>query len=325
MLVTKNEYGSTVKHLEAKHISSVPMPLAPEPVQRAVHEKIVRAYELRDRANDLLDEAEAFLYETAGITPFTQQDIEYLGEDKSLKAFTVSSADLGGRLDAGNHVPIVRSAIHKLEHGRHPLVPLGQVCAKVFIPPRFKRIYVEKEHGVPYLMPSQLPLMRPYGLKALSVGQAKANREYLLRKGELLLTTDGTVGNVHLVTERMTGWFGSNNLARLWDEQTDMGFMYAFLASPFGRHQVCKDIYGGVVDHISEKHIRSVLVPDVPREGQSAIGDQVFQAFEAKDEANALEDQAVTDIEKLIERQSSPAVRPSEVPMVPGLFDTDLT
>jgi type I restriction enzyme S subunit len=98
----------------------------------------------------------------------------------------------------------------------------------------------------------------------------------------------------------MVGWFGSNNMARVWDAATDMGFLYAFLATPFGMHQMSKEIYGGVVDHISEAHVKSVLCPKVPLDIQRDIGQLVRYAFKKKDDANDLEDEALADMENAI-------------------------
>jgi type I restriction enzyme S subunit len=193
------------------------------------------------------------------MTPFSDEDIEYFGAKGDPRAFVTNLSDLHARFDATNHVPIVRSVVHKLRRGRYPLARLDSMCRNIKIPARFKRSYAEVADGVPYLMPSQLVGTRPYGMKALSVKQASDSSEYLLNFGELLLTTDGTVGRVHPVTKRMVGWFGSNNIARLSDSDTNIWFLYAFLSTPFGRHQIRKDIYGGVVDHISEDHISSVL------------------------------------------------------------------
>lgn len=299
-IIAKGTYGSTVDEIEPKHIASIPIPKPSETVQRSIHDKIVRAYTLRDEANDLLSEAEFRLYNLLGISPFSEEDIEYFGAREDPRAFTVSANDLGDRFDASNHVPLVESALHKLEKGRFPLVRLAEKCGTVFIPARFKRSYVVSDKGVPYLLPSQIPTMRPYEMKGLSLNQAKQSPEYLLKEGQVLLTTDGTIGRVHPVTKRMVGWFGSNNMARLWDEKTDMGFLYAFLATPFGKHQVCKEIYGGVIDHINEKHINSVLIPDVSPNYQADIGELVRAAFDKKDEANEFEDQAIIEMESVI-------------------------
>jgi len=299
-LVTKGEYGSTVDHLEAKHVTTVPIPLIPEDTQKSIHKKILRAYALRDRANQLFNKAEQELYELLAISAFTKDDIEFLDKSIDLNAFSISSSDLIDRLDATNYIPVVRSAINKLQKGAFGLVPLSTICSKIFMPPRFKRNYVEVENGVPYLLPSQLCLMRPFDIKALSKSQADNSLEYLLEEGNLLITTDGTVGRVHLITERMAAWFGSNNMVRLWDENTDMGFLYAYLATPYGLHQLRKDIYGGVVDHINESHIATVLCPNVPMDEQSKIGDIVRSAFRKKDEANDLEDDGIAELESII-------------------------
>jgi type I restriction enzyme S subunit len=79
-----------------------------------------------------------------------------------------------------------------------------------------------------------------------------------------------------------------------------MGFLYAFLATPFGVHQLCKDIYGGVVDHINPAHIEQVVCPNPQPVKQKAVGDLVRQAFELKDAANDLEDKAIRLVESVI-------------------------
>lgn len=302
--LSRGSYGSTVDHLEPKHLASIPVPIFDNDKQQQIHEPVIRAYALRDQANRLAEEAEMNLYDLLGIKPFSAADVEYLGDPALVKAFEVESTDLSDRFDATNHVPIVRSMIHKLQNGKRELTFLGQLCSSIVIPPRFKRNYVEQADGVKYLLPAQLPLIRSYGIKAISPKQAKESPEYLLTPGQLLITTDGTVGRVHPVSRGMAGWFGSNNMARLWDSTTDMGYLYAFLATPYGHSQICKPIYGGVIDHINESHIASVLVPMAPVKDQHKIGDKVREAFELRDAANDLEDYAINRMEALIGRPS---------------------
>jgi type I restriction enzyme S subunit len=300
-LIAKGVYGATVDELEPSHIAPMPIPMPSDDTQRDIHRLVVKAYRLRDEANDLLEQADHCFHTTIGVSQFAEDDIEYYHRHYSTRMFSVASGELDDRLDASNHVPLVRSVIHKLKSGRFGLKPLGDLCSEIYQPARFKREYVATEHGVPYLLPSQLPAMRPYGMKAISERQAGASREYLLKPGRLLVSTDGTIGRVHPVTKRMVGWFASNNLARLWDEETKVGFLYCFLTTPFGLHQLCKDIYGGVVDHISEKHIASVLCPNVPPSQQTTMADLVTRAFDLKDKANAIEDEAIAAVELLVE------------------------
>lgn len=300
-VIERGVFGATVDELEPKHLAVIPVPVAPDPVRQRVHELITDAYALRDEANTLLELADELLHDQLGITPFSDEDIEYIGGSLPPRSFAVSSAGMLDRLDASHYVPLARSAVHKLSRGSAPLVPMRQICSKIWIPARFKRRYVERDHGVPYLLPSQLLAQRPYGLKAVSERQALESPEYLLQEGQVLLTTDGTIGRVHPVTKRMRGWFGSNNMARLWDSETDTGFIYAFLATPYGMHQVARDVYGGVVDHINESHIAEVLCPEIGKKGQTEIGDLVRSGFSKKDDANELEDEALSLIDTIIE------------------------
>lgn len=300
-LATRDQYGATVKHLEAKHIAKIPLPLPGTETQERVHRMIVEAYSLRDTANELLDEADRSLHNELALSRFREEDIEYLHAGDGPRSFSVDAMPLGGRLDARSHVPIARSAVNKMGRAGLHLQPLGNLCEKVWIPGRFKREYVPPGTGVPYLIPSQLPLIYPYGMKAVSLRQKDNLPEYLLQEGCLLVSTDGTVGRVHPVSGGMVGWFASNNLARLFTGATDAGWLYAFLATPYGQHQLKKEIYGGVVDHITEGTIRDVLVPEIDVTIAHSIGDLVRQAFAQKDRAMRLEVEALGLVEALIE------------------------
>ena len=143
----KSEYGGTISHLEAKHITTIHVPVLSKHEQIAIHEKIIKAYRLRDEANELLDQADIHLHTLLDVAPFTEADIEYLGKESDPRAFMVSAAELGVRLDATNHVPVARSAIHKLQGGRFQLIPLEERVDRVYVAPRFARVYVEKEFG----------------------------------------------------------------------------------------------------------------------------------------------------------------------------------
>ena len=56
-LVTRHEYGMTVPHVEPHHVREVPVPILPIELQESIHTKIVEAWRLRTRANELEDEA----------------------------------------------------------------------------------------------------------------------------------------------------------------------------------------------------------------------------------------------------------------------------
>ena len=121
----------------------------------------------------------------------------------------------------------------------------------------------------------------------------------MLNQGDVLISTDGTIGRIGLSTNVMDGWAGSNNIGRVTcnNATKQNGYVAAFLMSPYGQHQLTREIYGGVVDHIDVSHIQEVIIPDAPVEVQQSIGELVVKAFEDKDQASLLEKETVRALE----------------------------
>lgn len=303
-LIERGMYGALVSELEPKHLDPIPLPRLPADVEDSIHDKIFRAYELRDQADELFTHADRELHAVLGLSAFSEDDdVEYLS--KRPRAFTVSSLQLGGRFDATNHVPLARSVVTKLKTGRYPLTNLAQTDTQVTRPPRFKRIYVNSAEGVPFFQPHYIPLFRPLRFECLS---RRANADVLpkcmLEEGTIIVTRSGTAADSCLVTAAMTKWAGSDDLLRVRvGDDFDSGFLAAFFATPYARHQMLKQLYGGVVSHIDERDIESIACPVVPKTpDQTSIGDQMRLAYSKRDAANELEDEAIRELEAAIEQ-----------------------
>lgn len=309
-IIKKSEYGGSVTHLLPHHLASVPVPLPPEDFQKEIHNEIMRAYALRDEANDLLDEADRLLHEKLGLPVFDESLVPYLPAPTTLrlpanrpvmphpKAFSIRASELADRFDASFHVPIARTAIKLLRDGNYAPVQLGSITADIIVAPRFKRIYVPKEYGVPFLQGSHLPQMRPYDLKYLSRTKQKNLEQWIIRKGWVLITCSGTIGRIGLVSSYMDKWAASQHLLRIVPDLSKghPGYIAAFLMSPYGQHQLTAKIYGGVVDELTEDDTSAVWIPNPPLEIQQEIGERVVQAFEKKDEASAIEEAAISKV-----------------------------
>jgi type I restriction enzyme S subunit len=149
-----------------------------------------------------------------------------------------------------------------------------------------------------------MPLFRIYDRQHISVSQnIKAVNLCRIKRGDVLVTRSGTVGRIGLVSSRMDGWAASEHMIRITprSEVYSSGFLYGFLSTPYGQHQIKARIYGGVVDELTDADLANCLIPDVPIEIQKSVGEKVTAAFELRDRANDLEDGAITAIESLIE------------------------
>ncbi len=317
VLMVKDQYGSAIKHLEPHHLVTVPVPLPPENIQAEIHAEIMRAYALRDEANDLLDEADRLLHEKLGLPVFDESLVPYLPAPTAArlppnrpemphpKAFSVRASELADRFDASFHVPIARTAVELLRGGNYASVQLGSITADIFIPTRFKRIYVSEQYGVPFLQGSHLPQMRPYDLKYISLkANAKHIDECLIRTGYVVVTRSGTIGRVGLISPYMDKWAASEHLLRIVPDfsKGHPGYIAAFLMTPYGQHQLTAKIYGGVVDELTEDDTSAVWIPNAPLKIQQEIGGKVVQAFEKKDEACAIEEAVIRRVERLLHR-----------------------
>lgn len=298
-LLAKGKFGATVEELEPKHIGAIPLPRLGH-LEQEVHESIVRAYDVRDTASETLAAVEAELYTLLDVEPFSETDVEYIRPPvEGPRAFRVHAGDLADRLDASHHVPVVRSAVAKLKEGRYGLTTLGDVVERIYVPPRFRRLYVEREFGVPLLQGSQLPLMRPYNLKYISHSRTKNLERWLLEPGWVLVTCSGTIGRLAVTTAAQGGWAASQHILRIipGNEGFHPGFLWAYLGSAYGQHQLKAKIYGGVVDELTERDTAAVAIPNVPRPKQVEIGEVVLEAYAIRDQAAQLEEAAIERVE----------------------------
>ncbi|WP_330204895.1 restriction endonuclease subunit S [Cyanobacterium sp. DS4] len=314
-LVTKDQYGSAIKHLESHHIASVPVPILPESEQELIHNEILHVYQLREKANQLLDEANELLHQELGLPYFDESLVPYLPQPPyhpshrpkmlPVKSFTTKLSELGDRFDCSFHVPVAKTAIELLHKAKYPVTLLENLAEDIFIPPRFKRIYVTKKYGVPFLQGSHLAQIRPYDLQYLSE-QANKNHieQCLIKSGYLLITRSGTIGRVMLVTSFHNNWGASEHLLRVVanSDKTYCGYLTAFMMTPYGQNQLTAKIYGAVVDELTEDDTKNIFIPEPPLDIQKEIGDKVVKAFEYKEQANLLEEQTINKLEKILEQ-----------------------
>ncbi len=303
-LLTKDHYGSAIKHLEPHHVAGIPVPVLPDSEMRDIADRIVQAYNLRERANQLLDEATDTLCRELELPEFKEDLINYLPSPElsgaqvntaTLRAFAVNTRAMNNRLDASHYVPLGAA----IGQGRYPPVELGRLCERIFYPGRFKRIYVGKEHGVPFIQGSHIPLMKPYDQKYLARSDKRNLDMCIISRDWVLVTRSGTIGRVGMVSSAMDGTAASEHLIRIVAKRpaNNPGYIATFLMTPYAQLQVKLQIYGAVIDEITPEDLAQVLIPDAPKSVQDAIGNTVLEAFEDKDRANVLEDSTVRDLE----------------------------
>lgn len=293
-LVTKDQYGVAVHHIEPHHVEPIKIPLLPQEIRKSIHDNINKVFKLREEARTLITVSQEELTK--------ELNLPQLGKPAKVEPFSVKSSNLNLRLDASYHNPMVDEIIKNLEKGKHKTRRLGDNLGEVFIPGRFKRIYVEKEHGIPLLSGTQVVQIKPYDLKYISTKVTKQIENWIVRLGWVLVTCSGTIGRVSIVPKEWDEWAISQHVLRIIPNAKEInnGFLAAFLMNNYGYEQVVSKTYGGVVDELSEDDMKDVIIPLPPMDVQKEIGKLVVEAYELRELANKIEDETIRTLENML-------------------------
>jgi Type I restriction modification DNA specificity domain len=217
------------------------------------------------------------------------------------------------RLDASFYNPRVAEALAILRRSELEIQPLHRVTQRIFIPPRFKRIYVDPEHGVPFLQGSHVVHFQPTDMKYLSRAAHVRLDRWIIRSGWVLVTCSGTIGRATIAPNSRDGWAASQHICRIVPDPGSPcppGYIYAYLLSELGQAQLTAQIYGAVVDELTEDQAQSVLIPVPVTREQTMLVQEVdtlaMKSIEAKDEAVRAALAAVAEISALVPELAQP-------------------
>ncbi|WP_457642319.1 restriction endonuclease subunit S [Persephonella sp.] len=300
-ILKKSKFGAVVDQIEPHHVADLPIPRLPE-IEEEINNLILKAHKLREEAQRKLLEAEKLFYKELNLPKIDEDSVEYYGGEKGkeVKAFTIKASELNDRLDASYHIPLAHKVEKILENNIKGKVKLLDEVSHSFVPPRFKRFYVNnKEEGVPLIQGKYIPLVKLLDIKYIWKNM-KNIEKYEIKKGWILITRSGTIGQLTLVSKLWEGFLGSDHLIRIIPQNINSGYLTMFLLSDYGQIQFQRLTYGGVVDEIGEagdlfKFIKILKPKDKNLEDK--IGSLVIDAYNKKDQANILEQQAIERLE----------------------------
>ena len=156
----------------------------------------------------------------------------------SVENYSLPSNSLAGsqefRLDAAHYNPELLKAISVLRTSGMRVERLADITDKLFIPPRFKRIYVDNPaHGVPFLQGRHIVQFQPTDIKHLSKSCHRLER-WMVSAEWLLVTCSGTIGRTVMCPQEWDGWAASQHILRIVPDKKKCppGYLCAFLASP---------------------------------------------------------------------------------------------
>lgn len=285
-LLTRSKTGNVIDHLSPDDLGSVRVPFFDDAVRAQTVADMNRAIGLREAARVRLDDL---------IREYESQIPGLTRDGRLADGWTHQASALGDRLDAAFHDPLVTSVRHAMKEAGGTRV--GDV-AETFIPGRYKRYYVEPDHGRPIVSGRQLLQAQPVNLRYITA-RSFDFALYSLEEGMLAFGAEGRaeerISQPALITGERTGWLANNHVMRVRPrEGVNPGWLYLCFASWQVQHQVKACSCGSVVDTVYPDDLDDVILPPV----DEVRGDAAYECWSDFAEAGRVESGAIARLEQ---------------------------
>lgn len=292
LLLTTNTYGSVIPTLNAGNIANLPIPRFQESFQQKVDDLIQKSARLREEASDALEYAIGY-FDTLFLMPFKES---CLGKVSSKEILT----SINKRFEASFHISEGKD-IDKYIKEHYEWKSLGEVCSNISRPDIFKRYYVKK--GITFLGGADIFLATPDSEKRLSSKKTANIEALMIKEGTILLPRSGTIGNVAWAHAGHAQKLASEHVIRITpNDILRAGYVYAFLASKYGKKLIQRYIFGSVIQHVEPPHLKLIPVPIIDKKVMDDIHDKVMVYSSAMGKAIEYERKAITMVEQEIEK-----------------------
>lgn len=295
-LLHAEKFGSVILEIEPEAIKNMLIPNPPVLIKQKIHDLIIDSYCKRDESNDLINEATRILIDALELPPMDDMEKEAFSYSEEISSFSVKLSELNGRLE-GNYYTTVVPVIEKYLSKNAELFRLRdkKITDRIILAGVFKRNYVQKGQGYPFIGGKEITQLSPKTDKYLSYITHKKRYEKELRVKEnwILVTDRGTIGKVVIVPKHMENMAISQNVLKI-APKIYPGYIYCFLNSDYGQLLIKRQSYGSVVNMIDNSCMGDVQVPILKnRKIVEKIDSLVLKANELRYEAYKQEQKAI--------------------------------
>ena len=290
--LTQSRFGGVVKHINADHVNGIMLPLFPEPFQKEVDDLIQESARLREEATVALDQAISYFNDKYTIKEDTQKTFTL-----SLKELKLGFAAYNNNLEVDQFIDEYKSDSYEL----------SEKTKRIFAPPLFKHIYLNKDNGYPFMTGSELTQFNLRYYRWLSPKGVKDINDYIVKKGTLLLyksgTTDGGIlGNVFIADNKLNGCCLSDHVIRIvFNDVKEAYWAFAFLRSKGATRMLKRLATGTMIPFITPERISRLRIP-IPDDNFDAIVSLVEKYINLNSTSKENETKAIIMVEQEIEK-----------------------
>lgn len=285
-LLRRSMSGSVIDHLTTADVRAVPVPMVPPPARAGVAALAKQAHGALASARQLM----------VKVLERQSERLPLPAREKPLReGWSIGSREIADRLDVAYYDPVVRAARQQVRDAG------GFRCgdlARAYLPSRYKRYYVEQQHGRPILSGRQLLQAEPVNLRYVSDRSFKTPELYELQEGMTIFgavgRAEGRQGAATLITSERRGWLASNDVMRLTPRPgIPAASLWLAIATPQVRMQINALSFGSVIDHMNPWDVEDIFVPMVDPE----LAAEAQDAWALFDKANERQREATSTLE----------------------------
>lgn len=301
-MMNASQYGHIIKHLEPSHLESIPVPRVAQPVLDEFGAGAAEVIALRDRAHELILQAEHTFESHFGLP---EPD-----EDEAGFSVRASKTLFRGRrrFEAFSNRPVLKSIEEILGAGSEDMMTLPECGYSAWLPSRFKR--VPASEGVEFIDSSQLFEINPDTSRTIADGNFGDPHDGRVKPNWVLMARSGQVyginGSVTLATQAYSGKVVSDHVIRIaprGEPAARPGYIFAALSHPsLGRPRVKALASGSSIPGIDPDDVSGMPIPRLRGPDEEAIADLVEEAFELRGRADILENAAAKRADDIVEK-----------------------
>lgn len=205
----------------------------------------------------------------------------------------------GGRFDASFHLSEGVQSKAQVLRSPYPTTTVGEASSRIFHAGRWKRAYVSsKEHGVALVGSADMLKADLSDIKLISKKYTPDKEGKVLKKGWILISCSGTIGNTVFTNEQHAEKLASQDVIRIIPNNIlRKGFVYSFLSTSYGYNLLTQGTFGAVIQHIEPQNVAQIPIPIMPDSFQEKVDNLIHEAAHLREESM----KAINEAHSLIE------------------------
>lgn len=282
-MMSGSQYASVIRHIEPRHLASLPVPEVSEETAAEFQEKVTEIVSSRNNAARLRDAAERAFSDAVG-------PVESAEPEEGFSVHLNAAVAGRRRLEAAYHTPRVRAVVRSFKNWER----LGDITENIWWGNRFRRHYGDE--GIPYLSADDVFTTNPYTTMRILVDPEDGHEGFFVKRGWLIMACSGQTYGLNGATTIATEWhentFFSHDMIRIKPTEggARAGYLLTALSHPtLGRPLLIREAYGMSIPHLDPGDVAAFPVVRLNRKTEDKIADLAEQAALEHARAEVLE------------------------------------